>query len=80
MRPDRQERIVGPITTAITAGGAMDTTNLRHLRGRDVRIRSDRGELLGTLLSVTGRSLWMLVAGEDVIIERSRVGAVLIDG
>jgi hypothetical protein len=54
----------------------MDTTNLRHLRGREVRIRSDRGELHGTMLSVTRRSLWMLVDGEDVILERSRVGAV----
>ncbi len=56
-----------------TAAGAhrraMSTTTLRRLRGHEVRIRSDHGELRGTMLSATRHSLWMLVGDQDVIVE-----------
>jgi hypothetical protein len=54
----------------------MSTTTLRQLRGRQVRVRCDRGEIQGTMLSTTRHSVWLLVGDEDVIIERGRVGAV----
>ena len=54
----------------------MSTTTLRQLRGRQVRVRCDRGEIRGTMLSTTRHSVWLLVGDDDVIIERGRVGAV----
>jgi hypothetical protein len=47
----------------------MSTTTLRHLRGREVRIRREHGELQGTMLSATRHSLWLLVGDQDVIVE-----------
>jgi hypothetical protein len=50
-------------------GGIMSTRTLRRLCGHTVRVRRSEGELSGTMLSVTPRSLWMLVDDEDVIVE-----------
>jgi hypothetical protein len=47
----------------------MTTTILRRLCGQTVWVRRSEGELSGTMLSVTPRSLWMLVDDEDVIVE-----------
>jgi len=46
----------------------MSSQELRHLVGATVIVRTDRGELHGTLLSCTARSLWLVDDTEDDVV------------
>lgn len=46
----------------------MSSTELRHLVGAIVTVRTGQGDLHGTLLSCTARSLWLVDDGEDDIV------------
>ncbi len=46
----------------------MSSTELRHLVGATVTVHTGQGDLHGTLLSCTARSLWLVDDGEDDIV------------
>jgi hypothetical protein len=47
----------------------MSSTELRHLVGAVVTVQTGNGDLHGTLLSCTARSLWLVDDGEsDVVV------------
>jgi hypothetical protein len=58
----------------------MSSQELRHLLGATVIVRTERGDLHGTLLSCTTRSLWLVDDGEDdVVVAIEDVVSVLHD-
>jgi hypothetical protein len=52
------------------------TTTFRHLCGRHVQVHSDGLELSGVMLSVTRRSVWLLVGDDDVIVDLAVIQGV----
>ena len=46
----------------------MSSQELRHLVGAMVTVHTDHGDVHGTLLSCTSRSLWLVDDGEDDIV------------
>jgi hypothetical protein len=47
----------------------MSSTELRHLVGTTVTVHTGHGDIHGTLLSCTARSLWLVDDGEsDVVV------------
>lgn len=46
----------------------MSSTELRHLVGATVTVHTDQGDLHGTLLSCTSRSLWLVDDTEDDVV------------
>jgi hypothetical protein len=46
----------------------MSSSELRHLVGATVTVHTDHGDLHGTLLSATARSLWLVDDGEDDVV------------
>jgi hypothetical protein len=47
----------------------MSSSELRHLVGATVTVHTDGGDVHGTLLSCTNRSLWLIDDGEvDVVV------------
>ena len=46
----------------------MSSQELRHLVGTTVTVHTDTGDLHGTLLSCTARSLWLVDDGEDDVV------------
>ena len=46
----------------------MSSTELRHLVGSIVTVHTGHGDLHGTLLSCTTKSLWLVDDGEDDVV------------
>jgi hypothetical protein len=46
----------------------MSSQELRHLVGTTVTVHTGHGDLHGTLLSCTTRSLWLVDDGEDDVV------------
>lgn len=46
----------------------MSSTELRHLVGATVTVHTGHGDLHGTLLSCTARSLWLVDDTEDDVV------------
>lgn len=46
----------------------MSSQELRHLVGTTVTVHTGNGDLHGTLLSCTNRSLWLVDDGEDDVV------------
>lgn len=46
----------------------MSSQELRHLVGATVTVHTDSGDLHGTLLSCTNRSLWLVDDTEDDVV------------
>jgi hypothetical protein len=46
----------------------MSSQELRHLVGTTVTVQTDHGNLHGTLLSCTNRSLWLVDDTEDDVV------------
>jgi len=46
----------------------MSSQELRHLVGTTVTVQTGHGDLHGTLLSCTNRSLWLVDDGEDDVV------------
>lgn len=46
----------------------MSSSELRHLVGATVTVHTGHGDIHGTLLSCTARSLWLVDDGEDDVV------------